>query len=226
MPPKDSEPAGDEDRAHPGASPFGDDTRADRRRSSQLGRSGRPRMANISDATRQARRAVAEAEVGVSQQTLSAVVDGNIARGDVLSVAELAGVMAAKRAPELIPLAHSTPLTELLVVATPDRAAGAIRIKAETGATSAVGVEMEALTAAAVAALTLYDMVRDTDPEAEIRGVRLISSSSEDGTAWGRQPGGHPARPGGHGPGHPERPRGARMAGRTSSRPGTQKRGK
>jgi cyclic pyranopterin phosphate synthase len=184
-------------------------------------------MTNISDATRQYRRAEAEAEVGLSQETLSAIVDGTVSRGDVLSVAELAGVMAAKRAPELIPLTHSTPLTELLVVATPDRAAGAVRIKVETGATSAAGVEMEALTAAAVAALTLYDMIRDTDPAAEIRGVRLLASSAEDGAAWGRPAAGaRPIRSGGHQSSHGDRPRGGRMAGRTGNRPGAPKRGK
>jgi cyclic pyranopterin phosphate synthase len=227
MAPKGPEPVGKDDLPQPGASPYGDDTRTERRRSSQLGRSGRPRMANISETVRQPRRAEAEAVVGVSQETLSGMIDGTVARGDVLGVAELAGVMAAKRTAELIPLAHSTPLTELLVIATPDRAAGAVRIKAETGATSAAGVEMEALTAAAVAALTLYDMVRDTDPGAEIRGVRLLSSSSEDGVAWGRPAGvARSGRPGGHGSGRGERPRGVRMAGRTGTRPGPSKRGK
>ena len=135
-------------------------------------------MANLADEAVVARRAVAEAEVGVSQEMLSAIVDGTVPRGDVLSVAELAGVMAGKRAFELIPLVHATPLTELFVAATPDRAAGAVRIKAETAATAAAGVEMEALTAAAVAAITLYDMIRDADPDAEIRGVRLLSSGA------------------------------------------------
>jgi cyclic pyranopterin phosphate synthase len=188
-------------------------------------------MTSLSESANVIRRAVAEAEVGVSQETLSAIVDGTVARGDVLSVAELAGVMAAKRAAELIPLAHSTPLTELLVVATPDRGAGAVRIKAETGAKAAAGVEMEALTAAAVAALTLYDMIRDTDPAAEVRGIRLLSSTSEDGSAWdrplGRPHGSGAARSqGGPGTGHGGKPRGARMAGRTGGHPGPSRRGK
>jgi cyclic pyranopterin phosphate synthase len=131
-------------------------------------------------------RAVAEAEVAVSQETLSAVVDGVGPRGDVLTVAELAGVMAAKRTGELIPLSHVVPLTDLLVRAVPDRSAGAIRITAETGALGQGGVEMEALTAAAVAALTLYDMVRETDPGALVRAIKLVSRSGDEGVAWER----------------------------------------
>jgi cyclic pyranopterin phosphate synthase len=164
-------------------------------------------MASLADERMTLRQAVAEAEVAVSQETLSAIVDGTVPRGEVLSVAELAGVMAAKRTADLIPLVHATPLTDLLVVATPDRAAGAVRIKAETAATAAAGVEMEALTAAAVAALTLYDMIRDVDPGAEVRSVRLLSSSGGDVSEWTRAAGGP----------HGERPRAARMAGRTGN---------
>ena len=186
-----------------------DEPRFERRRGGQFGRIGRPRMTSLSDTAVVNRRAVAEAEVAVSQEMLSAIVDGSVARGDVLSVAELAGVMAAKRTPDLIPLVHATPLTELIVTATPDRAAGGVRIKAETAATAGAGVEMEAITAAAIAAITLYDMVRDTDPTAEIRGVRLVSSSAAN-EEWTR-PAGPPAF-------HGDRPRGARIAGRKGPR--------
>ena len=189
-----------------------DRPRPERRRETQFGRAGRPRMTNLAGSSVVARRAVAEAEVGISQEMLSAIVDGTVARGDVLSVAELAGVKAAKRTSELIPLVHATPLTELIVTATPERASGGVRIKAETAATAAAGVEMEALTAAAVAALALYDMIRDTDPSAEIRGVRLLSSSAAN-AEWTRPAGG--PRSGGAG-GHA--PRAARMAGRRGQR--------
>lgn len=192
----------------------GDRPRTERRRDAQFGRSGRPRMTNLAEAAVVARRAAAEAEVGMSQETLSAIVDGTVARGDVLSVAELAGVMAAKRTSELIPLVHATPLTELVVTATPERAAGGVRIKAETAATAAAGVEMEALTAATVAALTLYDMIRDTDPAAEIRGVRLLSSTAA-AAEWTR-PAGAPGRSGWSG--GPRAPRATRMAGRRGQR--------
>jgi cyclic pyranopterin phosphate synthase len=199
----------------------------DRRRAAQLGRSGRPRMVPLSDGASTPRRAVAEAEVGVSQETLSAIVDGTVPRGDVLSVAELAGVLAAKRTAELIPLVHSTPLSELLVVATPERASGVVRIKAETAATAAAGVEMEALTAAAVAALTLYDMVRDVDPAAEILGVRLVSAVAGDGPGWSRATGpADVARGYGRGSGRTEKPRAGRMAGRVPGHPAGPRRGR
>jgi cyclic pyranopterin phosphate synthase len=157
-------------------------------------------------------RAVAEAEVAVSQETLSRIVDGVSPRGDVLTVAELAGVMAAKRTSELIPLSHGVALTELLVRAVPDRSAGAVRITAETGALGQSGVEMEALTAAAVAALTLYDMVRETDPGAMVKAIKLLSRSGGENVGWKRLPGSQDGRssPGGRAA------RGGRAAGRLS----------
>ena len=118
-------------------------------------------MTDVTNRPTTASRAVAEAEVGMAQETLSAVIDGAIAKGDVLSVAELAGVMAGKRAADLIPLVHPAGLSHLLVNAAPDRAASAVRIRVETAALGPTGVEMEAMTAAAVAALTVYDMIRD-----------------------------------------------------------------
>lgn len=167
-------------------------------------------MTNLSESPTVTRHAAAEAEVGVSQEILSAIVDGTVASGDVLSVAELAGVMAGKRAAELIPLVHSTLLSELLVVATPERATRTVRIRTETAAVAASGVEMEALTAAAVAALTLYDMIRAVDPGAEIRGVRLlpsVTSSDAAGRAAGESE-------------RAARPRAVRSAGRVTSGPG------
>ena len=145
-------------------------------------------MADVTRGPVTARRAVAEAEVALSQETLSAVIDGGIGKGDVLSVAELAGVMAGKRTADLIPLAHPAGLTGLVVSAAPDRASGAVRIKAEAVATGQAGVEMEALTAAAVAALTIYDMIRDVEPGAAVRSIRLVSSSDGISDEW-RRPG-------------------------------------
>jgi cyclic pyranopterin phosphate synthase len=169
-------------------------------------------MADVTEQPVIARRAVAEAEVAVSQETLSAIVDGTNPKGDVLSVAELAGVMAGKRTSDLIPLCHPVALTDLLVRGVPDRAAGLIRIRVETAAIGPGGVEMEALTAAAVAALTVYDMVRDVDPSAAVRGIKLLSRSGGEADAWQRAPEA--------GPGPAARfPRGARVAGRISSPP-------
>jgi cyclic pyranopterin phosphate synthase len=124
----------------------------------------------------------------MAQETLSAVIDGTLPKGDILSVAELAGVMAGKRAADLIPLVHPAGLTQLLVSATPDRAASAIKVRAETAAVGPSSVEMEALTAAAVAALTIYDMIRDMEPGAVVRSVRLVSSSGGEAEEW-RRPG-------------------------------------
>lgn len=165
---------------------FEDGSRSERRRSGQVDRGGRPHVRDLSGRPASLHRAVAEAEVAVGHETLSAIVDGTTPRGDVLGVAELAGVMAAKRTSELIPLSHSTALTELLVRATPERSGGLVRIRAETGAIGQAGVEMEALTAAAVAALTVYDMVRDIDRGASVSGVRLVSATEGQAGTWQR----------------------------------------
>ena len=162
-------------------------TRADRRRLTHLDRSGRPRMVDVSDKAVTARRAVAEAEVAVSPETMSMVIDGGSEKGDVLTVAELAGVMGAKRTAELIPLCHPLPLTDLLVAITPDRAAGVLRIRAEAATTAQTGVEMEAMTAASVAALTVYDMVKGVERGVEIRAVRLVSKSGGKSGEWQRE---------------------------------------
>ena len=160
--------------------------RAERRRLTHVDRSGRPRMVDVSDKPMTARRAVAEAAVSVSQETLSLVIDGGGPKGDVLGVAELAGVMAAKRTSELIPLCHPLPLTDLVVAITPDRAAGLLRVRAEAATTAQTGVEMEALTAASVAALTVYDMVKGVEKGVEIRSVRLVSKTGGKSGDWTR----------------------------------------
>jgi cyclic pyranopterin phosphate synthase len=162
-------------------------------------------MAETTDWPVMPHHAVAEAEVAMTQETLSAIVDGTTGKGDVLSVAELAGVVAAKRTDELIPLVHPAGLTQLLVSAVPDRAAGGVRVRTETAAVGPVGVEMEALTAAAVAALTVYDMIREIEPGASVRSVRLLSSSAGDGEEWRSQ-----AQP----PAARRAPAGVRIAGR------------
>jgi cyclic pyranopterin phosphate synthase len=164
----------------------GDPTRTERRRLTHVDRSGRPRMVDVSDKPVTARRAVAEATVAMSQETLSLVIDGGGAKGDVLGVAELAGVMGGKRTSELIPLCHPLALTDLQVAITPDRAAGLLRIRAEAATTGQTGVEMEAMTAATVAALTVYDMVKGVERGVEVRGVRLVSKSGGKSGEWHR----------------------------------------
>ena len=183
--------------------------RFERRRLTHVDRSGRPRMVDVSDKPSTARRAVAEATVAVGDETMSLVIDGGGPKGDVLGVAELAGVMGGKRTSDLIPLCHPLALTDLVVAVTPDRAAGVLRVRAEAATTGPTGVEMEALTAASVAALTIYDMVKGVERGVEIRSVRLISKTGGKSGEWHRPP--DDAVRGG--PDRPKRP-GARTAGR------------
>jgi cyclic pyranopterin phosphate synthase len=189
-----------------------DPPRSERRRLTHVDRGGRPRMVDVSAKPPTARRAVAEAEVAVSPETMSLVIDGGGSKGDVLTVAELAGVMGGKRTSELIPLCHPIGLTDLLVSITPDRAAGVLRIRAESATTAQTGVEMEAMTAASVAALTVYDMVKGVERGVEIRAVRLLSKSGGKSGEWHRPQGG-----GGDAP-RPRRKPGERMAGRVGKR--------
>jgi cyclic pyranopterin phosphate synthase len=186
-------------------------SRAERRRLTHVDRGGRPRMVDVSAKPPTARRAVAEAEVAVAAETLSLVIDGSAAKGDVMTVAELAGVMGGKRTSELIPLCHPIGLTDLLVSVTPDRAASVLRIRAEAATTGPTGVEMEAMTAAAVAALTVYDMVKGVERGVEIRSLRLVSKTGGKSGEWHRPP--QDAEP-------PKRVRkpGERMAGRVGKR--------
>ncbi|TMG24893.1 MAG: cyclic pyranopterin monophosphate synthase MoaC [Chloroflexi bacterium] len=171
------------------------ETRADRRRLTHVDRAGRPRMVDVSEKPATARRAVAEAVVGLSQETLSLVIDGGGPKGDVLSVAELAGVMGGKRTSDLIPLCHPIALTDLVVTVTPDRAAGALRVRAEAATVGPTGVEMEALTAVSIAALTIYDMVKGVERGVEIRSVRLLAKSGGTSGEWLRDRDPTAARP-------------------------------
>lgn len=188
--------------------------RAERRRLTHVDRSGRPRMVDVTAKPATERRAVAEAFVAMGAETLSLVIDGATPKGDVLSVAELAGVMGGKRTSDLVPLCHPIALTSLVVTATPDRAGGGIRIRAEAATTGPTGVEMEALTAASIAALTAYDMVKGVERGVEIRSVRLLEKSGGRSGEWHRPATG---TPGPEGPGPHRRP-GDRVAGRLRKR--------
>jgi len=168
-------------------------------------------MVDVSDKPATVRRAAAEAVIALSPETLSLVIDGGGSKGDVLSVAELAGVMGGKRTSDLIPLCHPIALTDLVVTVTPDRAAGALRIRAEAATTGPTGVEMEALTAVSIAALTVYDMVKAVERGAEIRSVRLLSKSGGRSGTWERPASRSetaPRRPGERVAGRIARPRG------------------
>jgi cyclic pyranopterin phosphate synthase len=166
-------------------------------------------MVDVSDKPATARRAVAEAEVAVSAETMSLVIDGGGPKGDVLTVAELAGVMGGKQTSALIPLCHPIALTDLVVAVVPDRAAGCLRVRAEAATTGPTGVEMEALTAAAVAALTVYDMVKGVERGVEIRNLHLVSKMGGKSGEWRR-----PADDARQDPERPYRKPGDRIAGR------------
>jgi cyclic pyranopterin phosphate synthase len=138
---------------------------------------GSPRMVDVGDKPITARRAVAEASIRMRPDVLAALLDAGGPKGDVVVVARLAGVAAAKRTAELIPLAHPIPLDVVEVEPAADRDAGTVTFRAEVRATARTGVEMEALTAAAVAALTAYDMAKALQRDIVIERVRLLEKS-------------------------------------------------
>ncbi|MGH2403718.1 MAG: cyclic pyranopterin monophosphate synthase MoaC [bacterium] len=131
-------------------------------------------MVDVSGKPRTKRAAMARAVVTMRPETLTLIEANRIAKGDVLALAEVAGVMAAKRTAELIPLCHTLPLTDVQVRAVPDRKAGGVAVEATAKTVAQTGVEMEALVAAAVAALVVYDMCKAVDREMTIERVRLV----------------------------------------------------
>jgi cyclic pyranopterin monophosphate synthase len=142
---------------------------------SHVDEAGSVRMVNVGDKPLSRRRAIAQAEVQMSPETTRRLHD--LPKGDALATAQLAGIMAAKRTSELIPLCHPLPLSSVEV--TLDVREGAVSITASAETTAQTGVEMEALTAATVAALTIYDMCKAVDKAMTIGGVRLIEKTKE-----------------------------------------------
>ncbi len=138
---------------------------------------GKAHMVDVSAKDESERLATAGASVTMAPETLELVLAGDIGKGDVLGVARLAGIMAAKRTPELIPLCHPLPLSSVSVDLECDAARNAVDITATCRVTGRTGVEMEALTAASVAALTVYDMCKSVDRAMRIDGLRLLHKS-------------------------------------------------
>ena len=132
------------------------------------------------------RRAVARAVVRMSAETAALVEAGDAPKGDVLGVARIAGVMAAKRTAELIPLCHPVPLSFVDVTASIDTSEGAVTLTAEARTTAQTGVEMEAMTAASVAALTVYDMVKGVERGVVVEAVELLEKSGGKSGTWRR----------------------------------------
>ncbi len=144
---------------------------------SHVDESGAARMVDVGAKRESQRRAVAQAIVRMSPDTAAAIERGDAPKGDVLSTARLAGIQAAKRTSELIPLAHPLPIDFVDVRAEVDTGAGTVSLTAEARTTAKTGVEMEAMTACAVAALTLYDMVKGLERGIEIGGLTLLEKT-------------------------------------------------
>jgi cyclic pyranopterin phosphate synthase len=144
---------------------------------------GHAHMVDVSDKAVTSRIATAENHIKMQRETFDIITEGRAKKGDVLGVARLAGIMAAKKTSDLIPLCHPLPITSVSVVLEPDAALPGIRITATVKTTGQTGVEMEALTAASVTALTVYDMSKAVDKTMEIGDLRV---TLKDGGKSGR----------------------------------------
>jgi cyclic pyranopterin monophosphate synthase len=147
---------------------------------------GTARMVDVGDKPATDRRAVARAIVRMSPATAAKVLTGDAPKGDVLGTARIAGILAAKRTGELIPLCHPLGLDHVDVDAEVDAAAGTVTLTAEARVTARTGVEMEAMTAVSVAALTVYDMVKGIERGVEIAEVVLVEKSGGRSGTWRR----------------------------------------
>jgi cyclic pyranopterin phosphate synthase len=147
---------------------------------------GRPRMVDVAHKNATQRVAVAEGTIRLSHETLAEIGRNAGPKGDVLTTAELAGVMAAKRTAELIPLCHPIPLDAVVVEAALEQAPPAVRVRATARATARTGVEMEALTAVTVALLTVYDMAKAMDRAMELGDIHLLAKAGGQSGDWRR----------------------------------------
>lgn len=139
--------------------------------------SGQARMVDVGEKRQTARVAIARARIHMAPETLRLILSGEVAKGNVLTTAQIAGIMAAKRTHELIPMCHPLMLTKVDVRLSPDQATSSIEVEAEARTVGVTGVEMEALTAATVAGLTIYDMCKAVDRGMRLTDVRLVRKS-------------------------------------------------
>ena len=142
-----------------------------------LDAAGHARMVDVGAKPATRREATAVGAVVMQPETLALIMAGELEKGDALATARIAGIMAAKQTPSLIPLCHPIPLTRVAVDLEPDEAASAVNITATVATTAQTGVEMEAMTAVCVAALTVYDMCKAVDRAIRFEGVRLVRKS-------------------------------------------------
>ncbi len=151
-----------------------------------LDKEGRASMVDVGDKETTTREAVAEGSVYMAPATLTAIRDGAVPKGDVLSSARIAGIMAAKRTPDLIPLCHPLPLTKIAISFQIDEGESRVIITATVRCSGRTGVEMEALTAVSVAALTIYDMAKALEKTMLIGNVRLLEKRGGRSGDWQR----------------------------------------
>ncbi|MBN9082920.1 MAG: molybdenum cofactor biosynthesis protein C [Rhizobiales bacterium 62-17] len=152
-----------------------------------IGASGEAHMVDVSDKDATHRVAVAEGRVVMKPETLALVIAGDAKKGDVLGTARIAGIMAAKRTHELIPLCHPLNLTSIKVDLTVDESLPGVRVRATAKVSGQTGVEMEALTAVSVACLTVYDMVKAVDRFMRIEGIGMVEKSGGKSGDWKRE---------------------------------------
>lgn len=149
-----------------------------------LGKSGEARMVDVSEKATTERVAVAEGKVVMTRETLDLVLSGDARKGDVLGAARIAGIMAAKKTSELIPLCHPLPITKVEVEIGVDSSLPGLHVRATVKVSGQTGVEMEALTAVSVACLTIYDMVKAAEKGMRIEGIRLLEKSGGKSGDW------------------------------------------
>ena len=152
---------------------------------------GEAQMVDVSEKNETSRSATAEATVRLGREAIEQLTSGDNPKGDVLATVRIAGIQAAKRCSDLIPLCHPLPLSKVAIDIDVDAGAGTVRIEATCRTRGVTGVEMEALTAASVAALTLYDMCKAIDKGILIERVRLLSKSGGKSGDWTAGPGGY-----------------------------------
>ncbi|MBA4040932.1 MAG: cyclic pyranopterin monophosphate synthase MoaC [Sphingobium sp.] len=145
---------------------------------------GAARMVDVGDKVATTRVAIAQGRITMSADAANALARGSVKKGDVLAVARVAGIMAAKRTSELIPLCHPLPLSSVMIELTPDPAG--VTVTATCACTGPTGVEMEAMTATSVALLTIYDMAKAIDKAMTIGDIRLLSKTGGKSGEWSR----------------------------------------
>ncbi len=149
---------------------------------------GQAHMVDVSGKPETIRMARAVGSVQLSDSSMAALLEGNVKKGDALAVARIAGIMAAKKTSELIPLCHPLPISKAKVELEPDRDRNLVLITATVKTTGPTGVEMEALTAVSIAALTLYDMLKSVDKFITISAIKLDEKQGGKSGAWKRLP--------------------------------------